>query len=191
MFLWAWRSKSYNTGPGLLEMLHLKNMFDISFLPSCVSFKHSILTQIKINFPKVLTCVVHKVLCCHWYQAHIVPLCRTTANGTQRESTSLMWSLGNNLLHASKSQEKAMVYLSSRLKLFMSRLVGFQYDVNQGCSGIKIIPTCLLFYVMIWWGPSDPFSADSQVNYQHRQTCILHVCLLFFLPLNLNAGGRN
>lgn len=105
LFLWAQRSESYNSRPDLLEMPHLKNTVEISFCPSCDSSKHSILTQIKMTFPKVLlTCVIPRVLCFQWYRAHIVPLCQTTADGAHQEKASLMWSVGNNLLDALKRQ---------------------------------------------------------------------------------------
>lgn len=57
-FLWDQRSESWNSGPGLFEMPHLKSTVEISFCLSRGSFKPSISTQTKTTFPKLLTCVI-------------------------------------------------------------------------------------------------------------------------------------
>lgn len=125
MFLWAQRSELYNSGPGLLEMPHLRNTVEISFCPSPGSFKHSILTQIKMTFPKVLlTRVIPQVLHCHRSWALVVSLCWTTAGGAQRQSASSMGDRGNHLLDALKRQQETTGELTSRwLALLTSRLV--------------------------------------------------------------------
>lgn len=54
---------------------------------------HYFLTQTKMTFPKLPTCIIPEVLC--WYHARIAPLCWTAGDGRQWESTwSSVWSLG-------------------------------------------------------------------------------------------------